>query len=398
MTQSGSEIPEEPTLPEKTRPENILIFDKDSEEIHAAINRIVEQLPKVNLTRVHSLDHYRDIIKSADFDIVILDYEISGDRGVELIHELKLKDYEPAVLIVSNSVESKVFTEIYNSGCHRYIIKNGRWLEEIGPAVRHLLRIRKLENENRSLLSRLTEANIMLAEKNKRLDEFSATLAHDIRGPLGGICMKLEYILESHSDGLGGRVKDLIHRAYGSAERLTHIVQAMYDFAKLGSKAAKMEFVNLKQLVEEVILDIAFEDTADIQIGIDDLPVVWGNPDLLRRVFINLISNAVKYSDKKEIVVNVGVRGVSNRTLAKFTEIFVEDNGPGIPKEDQKDIFQIFNRGQQHGGPKEGIGLGLSVVQRIVELHFGKVSVESQSGRGTTFVLTLPMEEINFLR
>ena len=67
-----------------------------------------------------------------------------------------LKDYEPAVLIVSTSVESKVFTDIYNYGSHRYIVKNGRWLEEIGPAVRHLLRIRKLENENRNLLAKLT--------------------------------------------------------------------------------------------------------------------------------------------------------------------------------------------------------------------------------------------------
>lgn len=379
--------------------ESILILDRDSRDVVSAISHIAEQLPNLTITQVQSLERYKEIVNQSDFDVVILDYDLSGSEGVELIHELRLKDYEPAVLIVSRSVESKIFTEVYNSGCHRYIVKDGeRWKEEIGPAVRHLLRIRKLEAENRKLMAKLTEANQMLAEKNKRLDEFSATLAHDIRGPLGGICMKLEYILETHSDSLSERLKLLLSRAFQSADRLTHIVQAMYEFAKLGSKATQMNVVDLKTLVEEVLLDINVDESREISVGIGDLGTVWGNADLLRRVFINLVQNAIKYNDKPEVIINIGTTGTTEKTLANFVEVFVEDNGPGIPEADQKDIFSIFNRGSNPSGKTEGLGLGLSVVQRIVELHFGKISVSSKPGEGTRFAMSLPLEKIDLLK
>lgn len=378
--------------------ENILILDKESQDVERAINNIIDQLPAVEVTRVGSVETYRKEVGKKDFDVVILDYDVSGEVGVDLIHQLKLKDYEPAVLIVSTTVEAKVFTEIYNYGCHRYIVKRDRWLDEIGPAVRHLLRIRKLENENRNLLAKLTEANAMLGEKNRRLDEFSATLAHDIRGPLGGICMKLEYILDTYGDTFDAKLRGLLSRAHTASDRLTFIVQAMYDFAKLGRKAAKMDHVDLKEIVNGAISDLSFDEALNITVGIGDLPTVWGNKELLSRVFMNLISNAVKYNDKSEIVINIGTQRIDERTLGKFAEVYVEDNGAGIAATDQKEIFNIFSRGAAVSGHKEGMGLGLSVVQRIAELHFGKVWVESEVGEGSRFVLSLPIDEISFAK
>lgn len=388
--------------PDVGRPEaeiktdNILILDRENKEVASVILGIIDELPHVSITRVDSVQTYKDIVKSQDFDVVVMDYDVSGPTGIELIHELKLKDYEPSVLIVSTSVESKILTDIYNYGNHRYIVKRGGWKEEVGPAVRHLLRIRRLENENRNLLAKLTEANYLLNEKNKRLDEFSATLAHDIRGPLGGICMKIEYILDKYGANFDDKLRGLLDRAHSSSERLTRVVQAMYDFAKLGLKAAKMNEVDLAVLVPEVIADLSFDDALNITIGLGELPKVWGNAELLRRVFFNLIANAVKYNDKDEIVVNVGLRKREHRTLGEFCEIIVSDNGPGIAHDYQKEIFQLFGRGAAAGGSKEGLGLGLSEVRRIVELHFGKVWVESEVGRGTTMVLFLPVDEISF--
>jgi signal transduction histidine kinase len=153
--------------------------------------------------------------------------------------------------------------------------------------VRHLLRIRRLEQENSNLLAKLTEANLMLEEKNRRLDDFSATVAHDIRGPLGGISMKLEYILDQYGNTFEPRVVQLLDRGLQATTRLTHVVQAMYDFAKLGSKAAKMCQVNLKKLINEVVADMSFDENIEIRIGIaENLPVVWGHAELLRRASI----------------------------------------------------------------------------------------------------------------
>lgn len=303
--------------------EQILVLDTEKHEVTRALTNILDQLPSIAITEVESLETYNKVVGEKDFDVVILDYDISRSAGVALIHELKLKDYEPAVLIVSNSVETPIFTEIYNHGAYRYIVKQGAWKDEIGPAVRHLLRIRRLEEENRSLLAKLTEANVMLNEKNRRLDEFSATLAHDIRGPLGGICMKLEYILDTYGKNFDDRLYGLIDRAQKASDRLTHVVQAMYDFAKLGNKAAKMEHISLRDIVQQVISDLSFDDSLNVTIGVDELPPVWGNKELMFRVFMNLISNAVKYNDKPEIIVNIGLRGIEHRTLGKFCEVFV---------------------------------------------------------------------------
>lgn len=378
--------------------ENILVFDGDGQARQKIQRSISKQIPSARIFAVDSLEKYQLEIHKRDFDVVILDYAISGKRGLDLVHELKLMDHEPTVLLVSDSTEPRLVSEAYNAGCYRFLMKDGPWIDELGPAVRHLLRIRRLEHENTKLLAKLTEANVLLEEKNKRLDEFSATVAHDIRGPLGGICMKLEYILDQYRETLEPRVVQLLDRGLQAGMRLTHIVQAMYDFAKLGSRAAKMGEVNLSILVHEVIADMSFDESLEIQVGVaENLPVVWGNAELLRRAFINLIGNAVKYNDKKDIIINIGVRSIVNKTLAQFCEVFIQDNGAGIHPSEMVDVFSMFGRGAAQSG-KEGLGIGLSVVQRIAELHFGKVAVESVVGQGSTFVLTLPTEAIDFSR
>ena len=120
----------------------------------------------------------------------------------------------------------------------------------------------------------------------------------------------------------------------------------MYDYAKLGIKATKMFEVDLKSLVNEVVSDLSFEDSLDIRIEITDLPTVWGNPELLRRVFLNLISNAVKYNDKKEIIISIILEGLIDKTLGKFCKISVTDNGKGIDLKDDKNVFNFFQRGK----------------------------------------------------
>ena len=176
------------------------------------------------------------------------------------------------------------------------------------------------------------------------------------------------------------------------------MVQAMYSYARLGKAAAKMEYIELNPLVEAAVADLNLDQSRDIQIGIDELPRIWGNPDLLRRVFINLIGNAVKYNDKQKIVINIGNAGQVPGLVSQYCAIYVEDDGRGMTKEEMKDIFALFSRGDQSAKGTQGEGIGLAVVQRIVDLHYGKVWVDSTPGQGTRFTFTLPTEEIGYLR
>jgi signal transduction histidine kinase len=210
--------------------------------------------------------------------------------------------------------------------------------------------------------------------------------------------MKLDYILDCCQGQLEPKFEDLLKRALKSTERLTGILQGMYTYAKLGAQSGQMGEVNLAELVDSVVADLHYDDALNINIGIGELPVVWGNSQLLARVFINLINNAVKYNDKQQININITCNQIQEGGLGKFCRICVEDNGRGISEGDRPRIFSLFFRGGDADRSGEGIGLGLSFVQRIVELHFGRIEVESEHGKGTKFLFTLPMEEINFVR
>ncbi len=374
--------------------ERILVLDSDPENLARSISLLSKEIPGSN---VRGFDSRKELNRAAEknlSDIVVLDYSFVKEGVPELIHELRLQDHEPAVLVVSDCSDPRIVADAYNAGCDKVIVKNESWENELCPAVRHALRIRRLEDENRRLIARLVEANQLLEEKNKRLDDFSAMVAHDIRGPLGGLSMKIEYILDTYKGKIDTRMTELLQRASRSTERLTGIVQAMYDFARIGAKAANMTRVDLAKLVEEVISDLEFKDSLDIQIGIGELPVVWGNESLLRRVFINLISNGVKYNDSKQISINIGSDGFYESSLAKFARVFIEDNGRGIPRDELPSLFAKFTRGSSSLGESEGIGLGLAVVSRIIDLHCGKIEVSSEVGHGSKFCLILPLEKI----
>jgi len=376
--------------------ERILIVDEGSEDLLAEQEILKHNFPHSHISIANSLDQYRERLENSSFDLVILDDSLPGANPLELMRELLSSDHEPGVLVVAASTDPQAVSDLYAAGCQKCIVKKGDWLHELSPAARHIFRTRRLEEENLKLLSKLTEANILLEQKNRRLDEFTSTLAHDIRGPLGGISMKLDYIIDTYKPELPSRVALLLERAMSSVGRLTSIVQSMYEYARLGREAAATGLVDLHTLVADVVSDLNFEEAFHVKVGLGDLPTVWGSADQLRRVFSNLLSNAVKYNDKPEVRINVGLSKLYQNGLGPYAEIFIHDNGPGIAPADRQRIFSMFNRG--HGdAPSDGLGVGLAVVQRIVELHFGKVWIDPENEVGCRVVIALPLERVDFV-
>ncbi len=374
--------------------EKVLVLEERAADWQEAEAVLRKDVPDLTFEPVSSLQTLIMRVQEAATEIIVLDYNLSIDGYRDLIYELKGQDHEPSLVVVSEHNDPYIVNELYKHGCQRVILKDERWLEELSLALRHLMRFRHLKQENIRIRTKLTEANLMLEERNRRLNEFSATLAHDIRGPIGSVSMKLEYLLDHHNAPLDERTEEVLRRALSSCRRLTETVQAMYDFAKLGAKATEKQILDLNLLVRDVIADQHFNEALDIEIALGELPEIWGNAGLLRRAFSNLIENAVKYNDKKKIFVRICAGQVVQRPMGNFVEIVVEDNGPGIAGADLGDLFSMFRRGKGVSAEKEGSGLGLAVVDRIVGLHFGEVKVDTQAGEGTRFVLYLPTEAI----
>jgi signal transduction histidine kinase len=374
-------------------PRRILVLDDELSEQGGVAAKLVRMFPDTEIRGTHSLQGYLEALNEGEFDIVVLDYDLPDARNSELLAQLKLRDHEPDVLIVSKCDEPDTIRRIAEART-RYVVKDEGLVDSLVIALRDMIRIRRLEREVSVIQERLTVANAKLEDKNRRLDDFCATIAHDIRGPLAGLILKTEYIVDTYADSLDERCVNLLKRSAESAHRLVGVVQGMYEFAKVGAGVVRFDTVELQNLVSEVLGDLNVDDSLEIKVGVGELPQVWGNPALLRRVFVNLVSNSVKYSDKDEVRINIGCSGEVLVNGERFAQLYVEDNGPGIAKDDIATIFDMFRRGRSHKHDTEGMGIGLAVVQRIVELHHGEIELASKIGHGCRFTFLLPVEPL----
>lgn len=368
-------------------PDRVLIVHDPST---AGPSKLPLAIPGAEVVEARSFSRYQEELSKSDFDVVVIDYDLPGTQRPEVLAELKVRDNEPDVLLLSTCTDTDTIRRISRSQ-KRYVVRDELWVESIGRAVRDMLRIRKLEAENAQIRARLTESNRQLEERNERLDEFCATIAHDIRGPLAGLILKIDYILERFREGLDPKCVEMLGRSMDSAHRLVGVVQSMYEFAKLGRDGTEFSSVELAPMAREVVADLRGSAKCQVTLEAATLPAVRGNPDLLRRVFINLFGNSIKYGEREWVIVSVTSPGTVSRGDTTLLELRVRDNGPGIDPKQAKGVFDMFARGSHGAGGPEGLGVGLAVVQRILELHGGSIELIQAGQPGCCFRLLLPL-------
>jgi signal transduction histidine kinase len=369
--------------------ERVIILHKASTFAEESVADLAKVIPQSEVTETHTLDEYLAALRKQDFDVVVLDYDMPEVQAKELLAQLKLRDSEPDVLLISSCSDPAIIRSIAKAQ-KRYVVRESGWVDAMGHAIRDMLRIRRLEDEMAQIRARLTEANQKLEARNKRLDDFCATIAHDIRGPLAGLILKVEYILETQGGHLDERTVALLKRSVDSTRRLVGVVQAMYEFAKIGFSGARFSPTALTPLVREVMADINIDRSEDVGVKMHELPVVWGSADLLRRVFQNLFTNAIKYNHREKVEISISFDGIVQRGIGEFAQITVGDNGPGISPSDAGRVFNMFARGNGAERGADGLGIGLAIVQRIVELHHGQIELTSEPQEGARFTMLLP--------
>jgi PAS domain S-box-containing protein len=227
--------------------------------------------------------------------------------------------------------------------------------------------------------------------ERKNLDNLQkdliATIYHDLRSPLGNVISCLN-VLDSFVEGDAG-LKNLMDIAFRSTRRVERLVNSLLDAIRLeaGQGVGKRQLTSLESLVSEALEDVQYTaDCKNIALERDiasDLPQVYVEPDMIRRVFVNLLENALKYSPSKCRVF------VGARRVGEDVEAWVQDSGLGIPDADHERIFQKYTRGIGSGS-QPGHGLGLAFCRLAVQAHGGKIWVESPPDAGARFVFRLP--------
>lgn len=248
-------------------------------------------------------------------------------------------------------------------------------------------RIREMQRDKSTALDHLARSNAALERSNAELERFAYVAAHDLQSPLRTIASFVDLLELEFGDRLGAEGRDYVRRVTAAAERMEHLIRATMDLsrARAGGSEAVSEPVPLDAVLASVKADLAADlETARCTLEVDDLPVVQGDPVLLRQVLQNLVHNAVKYACEAGGVVRVeAVRDGDAWVLS------VIDHGPGVPPEDVEKVFSPFWRGEDTAR-REGVGMGLAMVRRIVERHGGRVWVEPTPGGGATFKVRLP--------
>ena len=328
-------------------------------------------------------------IKEKFFNIVFLDIrlpDISGLEVLKLIGEIN-EDTVAIMVTAYASIDSSI--EAINEAAYSYITKPVN-MDQVMQVINRALEKQRLSMDNKRLLRELKEANEKLKEMDRRKSDFVANVSHEFKNPLSIINESLSIVTGGLAGEINAEQKKILETGKKNIERLIRLVTDLLDLAKIeaGKIGMRREQFDIASLTNEILSvyegEIAKKRLTLKQNIAQGIGSVWADRDKINQVIVNLLNNAIKYTPSG---------GSVNVKLEKVGDEFrfeISDTGPGIAKEDFAKIFDKFERvtTERH----EGTGLGLPIAKDIVELHKGNIWLESEIGKGSKFIFTLPID------
>ncbi|HEY1800023.1 MAG TPA: ATP-binding protein [Terriglobales bacterium] len=243
-----------------------------------------------------------------------------------------------------------------------------------------------LQEAHNNLEWRVQERTAQLNAANEELEAFSYSVSHDLRAPLRHMSAFSQLLTEEYGSKLEPDARHYLDRIQESARRMGQLVDDLLKMAQISRRALSSVKTDFNSLLNEVVKDLQPECAKrDIRWQIGELPSVECDPGLMKQVFMNLISNAVKYSRRRETaVIEVGLMTKEDESRV----IFIRDNGAGFDQRYADKLFGVFQR-LHRAEEFEGTGVGLATVQRIIKRHGGKIWALGELDKGSTFFFTL---------
>ena len=356
---------------------HVLIIDDTESDHELTVECLERSGGRYTFHHAYSAAEGLRIYNERPIDCILLDYRMPGDDGFNVLSQLTSRDKAAPVIMMTGDGNEQVAVDAMKLGSQDYIPKRslnaGALKRDIDRAV-----------ERTEMLNRMEKYRAELERSNQDLEQFANIIAHDLKSPLRAVTQHLGLVSKRQSDALDEKSKRSITFAVEGAERMVLLIDAVYEYARIGFSEPVFTTVALDAVLQCTLRDLSVTLTErNAQVTADPLPRVKGDPLLLSQLLQNLIANAVKYCATEP-------RIHISATLAGGTwSIAVKDNGIGIRESQHEQIFAIFRR--LHSAEEyPGIGLGLAICSRIVKQHGGRIGVTSELSKGSTFTFSLP--------
>lgn len=409
----------------------ILLVD-DREDNLFSIETILEQDGYRFVKANSGSQALKILLNEFDFALILMDVKMPNLNGFEtasIIYQREKLRHIPIIFITANNFGDENIFKGYSSGAVDYIYKpinpdllrakvnvfidlykknhqliaQEQRLVAINKNLESEVLERKMSEEKIKDLNRQLLENISRLETaNQELDRFAFMASHDLQEPMRKIRLFSDRLHHKYKDVLDHDALMYISRIQQAGIRMENLIKDILTFSKISVERDPFVETDLNAIIGDVLEEMndeVIEKEADVQVQL--LPHIMANPGLMRPLFFNLLSNSLKYS-KKNIPPKISIRyEMANETIARnkqkeYCRIFIEDNGIGFDQIYAEQIFGMFKRLHRHT-EFEGTGIGLALCKKIVEEHHGYITALSKVNEGSTFIISLPLNNIKHL-
>jgi signal transduction histidine kinase len=362
--------------------EQIRILHVEDDEVdRRLVNRILADCSRpveFEIEPVNRLSTAIECMGNKNFDIALLDLGLPDTNGIDSVQMIKQANPNLPIVVLTGTSDREIGLEAIKNGATDYLSKNIALEELLVRTILYAMERKKAEKK--------------IKEAVETKSEFLSMVSHELRTPLTAMKESVSIVLDEMAGEINDEQKDCLDIAKRNIDRLARLINDVLDFQKLESGKMKfnMKTNNINEVVEQVYQTMLSSTKEGINLVIDledNLPKVNFDSDKITQVLTNLVSNAIKFTEKGSVTMKT-IKGEN------IIHVMVSDEGCGIKKEDEPKLFRKFEQLSIGGERKTGgTGLGLAICKEIIEQHRGKIWAESELNKGSTFHFVLPIKE-----
>ncbi len=356
-----------------------LILEDEPADVELTLRSLRESGVDTVCDVVRTAKEFTELVQKNSYDVILADYKLPGWNGMESVEILRREGLDVPVILVSGALGELTAVECMKQGAADYILKDN--LSRLPESVRRAMREARLRQEHQQSLDEL-------ARSNRDLEQFAYVASHDLQEPLRMVATYTQLLAERYRGKLDGDADKYIHYAVDGALRMQKLVQDLLAFSRVGRQGFALQSTDCNTVLQVALknLETATQESGAI-IEHAELPTLMADSSQLLQVFQNLIGNAIKFRGAQPPLIRVHAELVGKEWIFS-----VEDNGIGIAAEHIQSVFVVFRRLHTRA-EYPGNGIGLSICKKIIEQHGGRIWIESEAGKGSSFRFALPVRK-----